>query len=64
MSEELHDINIEPADAVLVWAVEYSAQLLSRSQRSAADGRTAYERRKGKPYRRKLPVFSEKIMFL
>ena len=31
---------------------------------SSKDGRTAYELRKGRPYRRPLPPFGEAVMYL
>jgi len=48
----------------VVWAIRYAGQLLNRFQRAGDDGRTAFERRKGRPYRRRLPEFGELVMFL
>ena len=49
---------------MLVWAVRYAGQMLARSQRSTLDGKTAYELRKGKPYRRQLPPFGEAVAYM
>ena len=59
--EQMHGVKFEDNHAVLKWAVRYAGQILSRAHRFEADGRTAYELRKGKPYRRKLPIFGEKV---
>ena len=45
-------------------AFHYSGQLLSRFQKAHNDGGTAFERRKGRPYRRLPPAFGELVMFL
>jgi len=37
---------------------------LARGQVSADDGKTSYERRKGKPYKRALPGFGEMVMYM
>ena len=46
------------------WAVEYAGQLLPRCLRSTKDGKTSYERRRGKTYKRRLPTFSEAVMYM
>ena len=43
---------------VLTWLVRHAGFLLSRFQVSA-DGLTAYERLRGKPFRKKLMSFGE-----
>ena len=55
---------LELTHRVRVFAVEYSAQRINRAQRSVKDNRTAYELRKGRPYKRKLPPFAEAVMHL
>ena len=44
--------------------MEYSGQVVSKSQRSVSDGKTAYERRKQKSYRKALIPFGELLMFM
>ena len=61
-TEELHGVKLEPNSPVLTWAVAYAGQMMSRAHRYSSDGRTAYELRKGKPYKRRLPVFGEKVL--
>ena len=48
---------------VLAWLVNHAGFLLARFQLSA-DGLTAYERLKGKPFRRKLYSFGECIHYM
>ena len=59
--EEMHRVKIESDSPLIKWAVQYAGQIISRAQRYEVDGRTAYELKKGKPYRRRLPVFGEKV---
>ena len=59
--EELHDVKLPANHPLLVWAVEYASQVTNRAHRYAGDGRTAFELRRGKAYRRALPVFGEKV---
>ena len=61
---ELHNAKFHAAHPLVAWNIRYSSQLLNRFQRSGDDGRTAFERRKGRPYRRRLPEFGELVMFL
>ena len=61
-TEEMHGVKLEPNSPVLTWAVSYAGQMVSRAHRYSSDGRTAYELRKGKPYKRRLPVFGEKVL--
>ena len=63
-ASEMHRTKFALTHPLRIWAVHYAGQLLSRFQRSAADGKTAYERRKGKHYKRQLPWFGECVMFL
>ena len=48
---------------IMAWIPEYAGFLLSRFQ-VAADGKTPYERLKGKEYRRALVDFGERVMFM
>ena len=63
-ANEMHGTNFNVDHAVIVWAVRYAGQVISRFQRSLDDGKTTYERRRGNPYRRKLPCFGELVMFM
>ena len=64
MAEELHGVVLPVSSPLLPWAVEFAGALVTRSQRSNVDGKTAYERHKGKKYQKRLPWWSEKIMFM
>ena len=57
-AEELHKVKLGTSHPLLAWAVEYAPNIPERSHRSAIDGKTAYERRKGKSYKRSLPSWS------
>ena len=48
---------------MMAWLPEHSGFLLSRFQ-VAADGKTAYERLKGKEWRGELMDFGEKVMYM
>ena len=63
-AQDFHDVKLKLTHPVRIFAVEYSAQLLSRAQRAVKDNRTAYELRKGRPYKRKFPPFAEAVMYL
>eukprot|EP00959_Pyramimonas_sp_CCMP1952_P349461 7322344-Pyramimonas_sp.AAC.1 len=43
---------------VVPWLINYAGAVLSLFE-VGADGRTAYERRRGKKYRKELPPFAE-----
>jgi hypothetical protein len=60
--EELHGAKVENSSLVLPWLVRHAGSMISRARRGA-DGRTAFELRKGKNYRRRLPPFGEKVMY-
>ena len=47
---------------ILVWAVEYAGQLVTRGQRGGGDGRAGYELRKGNTYKRMLLAFAEVVL--
>ena len=63
-AEWVHGTVFEPGSAILTWTVEFSGQVVSRFQRSVSDGKTAYERRKLKSYRKALVPFGELVMFM
>jgi hypothetical protein len=53
---------IPPDHAIMTWIVEYAASLMRRSLVSM-DGRTPYEKIKGRPSRRSLSVFGERVWY-
>ena len=59
--EELHKCVIGPDHIILPWMVAYGASMDNRC-RIGADGLTAHQRQYGRPYRKKLPRFSEKVL--
>jgi hypothetical protein len=61
--EELHGMKVENTSTVLPWLVRHAGSMISRTRRGA-DGRTAFELRKGRCYRRRLPPFGEKVLYL
>ena len=61
--DELHGIKLDVQSPVLPWMVRHAGSMMSRARRGR-DGRTAFELRKGRPYRRRLPAFGEKVMYL
>ena len=63
-AKELHGCDFPLQHSIRVFAIEYAAQLLNRGQKAIKDNRTAYELRKGRPYRRKLPRYSEAVGYL
>ena len=63
-AEWVHGTMYAPGSAVLTWDVEFSEQVVSRFHRSVSDGKTAYERRKLKSYRKALVPFGELVMIV
>ena len=59
--EAFHRCTIPMDHCIRLWAVEYAPQLLSRYQRAASDGQTAFELRRGRTWRRALPHFCEPV---
>ncbi len=55
-------MKIENSSPVLPWLVRHAGSMISRVRRGA-DGRTAFELRKGKTYRRRLSPLGAKITF-
>ena len=61
MVEHFYKVELPMAHPSLPWLVGYAAQLLNRF-RKGVDGKTAYERLKGKPYRKQLSSIAEVVM--
>lgn len=61
--EENHGVTIKQDHPILAWMVRHAAAMMAIGRRGA-DGRTAHELRKGKPFRRKLVPFGEIVYFL
>ena len=61
--ETRYKMKIEEGHNVLPWLVMYAAMLLNICS-VGEDGRTAYERRRGKKFRREVPEFGESIWYL
>ena len=61
--EELHGITLLQDSPVLTWVVRNAAMCINVGRRGR-DGRTAYELRRGKPFRRKLIPITEHVLFL
>ena len=62
-AEELHNLKIDNTHPCLPWIVRYAAASRNRFHKSA-DGFTPWFRLKNKPYRRQLPSWGEKVLFL
>ena len=60
--EEKWNIKIKSKHAVIPWIVEYAAHLLNRFE-VGHDGRTAYERCKGKPAKNMGIEFGEAVLW-
>ena len=54
---------LEESSVVLPWLVRHSAMALNIGQRGE-DGRSAWERVKGKCFNREVPEFGEKVLYL
>jgi hypothetical protein len=61
--EELHGITLGQDSPQLTWIIHHGGQMIARSQRGP-DGRTAWERRRGRPYRRALAPIGERVLYL
>ena len=48
---------------VLPWLIMYAAMLINIC-RVGEDGKTAYERRRGKKFKREIPQFGESVWYL
>ena len=62
-AEEKHGTVLAPDHPALAFMVHYAGKVISLNQ-VGADGRTGYERRKGRRYKRELPWWSEKVLFM
>ena len=63
-AESVQNTTFELGSTILALAVEYSRQVVNRFQRSVSDGKTAYERRKQKSYRKALVLLGELVIFM
>ena len=61
--ERLHACKLEATRQVCAWLVSYVAAVLNRA-RVGRDGRTLRELRKGRPSKRALAPFGERVMYL
>ena len=57
-----HSTVISARSVVMAWASMHAAFLFCRAWREV-DGRTPFELRKGRPYRRALPPWGEKVQW-
>ena len=62
-AEQLHGVKIPPSHPALAWRIEYAAQVLAICHRSGGDGKTAWERRRGKKYQKPMVPWLEAIMY-
>ena len=63
-AQEMHDMKIADTHPSRQWCIIYAGQLLVRFQKGGQDGKTSWERRRGRPYNRRLPKFLEPILYL
>ena len=61
--ETRYQMKVEESHNVLPWLIMYAAMLINIC-RVGEDGKTAYERRRGKKFKRELPEFGESIWYL
>ena len=61
--EQKMQLTLKDDHPMMAWLPEHAGFQLSRFQ-VAADGKTAYERLKGKEYRGELMDYGEKVMFM
>ena len=62
LETRLHE-RIEPGHPAIEWLVIHTSDTLNR-YRVGTDGKTAYQRRKGKAFKRVVPEFCEKVFYL
>ena len=60
--EEMHGITLPPDHVSMPWLLQHVGAIISRAQRGA-DGKTPWERLKGRPYRKQLPCFGDKLLY-
>jgi hypothetical protein len=61
MEDKIH-MTIDSSDDIMQWLVRYAAMLYSR-YKTGADGKTAYQRQRGKPCRMEVVPFGETVMY-
>ncbi|CAK0851674.1 unnamed protein product [Prorocentrum cordatum] len=61
-TERAFKITLDPRSNILHWLVQFAGFSLSRYEQGA-DGRTPYERAKGKRFKLGLPTFGEKVFY-
>ena len=62
-ASELHNVEITSDHPAYAWAVSHAVFLYNRSDRDAG-GKTPYELRKGKPYRKELAPWGHAILYM
>jgi hypothetical protein len=62
-AEKLHGVEVGSDSPLVTWMVEYAANTINIGRRGQ-DGRTAWELRHGRAFKRKVVAFSEKAMYL
>ena len=62
-TERAFKIALEPKSPVLQWLVQFAGFALTRYE-TGADGKTPYERAKGKQFKMSLPIFGEKVYYM
>ena len=63
MPEERYEVAIGEKHIMLPWWVKYAAVLINMC-RIGEDGKTGYERRRGRAWKKALPVFGECIWWM
>ena len=58
---KLRGVELNDSHMLLTWAAEFAGLIMSRAHKHTSDGKTAFELRNGKMFRRKLPAWSEKV---
>ncbi len=61
--EEKAKVKLEGSDAIMTWIVRHAAAMITRFQ-VGTDGKTPYERMKGKRTKRPLAAIGEKILYM
>ena len=60
----MHEPVLEAGDVIFVRVIEFSGQILLRTERHVVDGRTSRELCKQKPYRGTVIPFGELVVFM
>ena len=60
---QLYGRQLPSSSPIFVWLVRYAGQMLSRSNRGE-DGKTGFELRRGRGFKRSMPPFGERVMWL